>query len=179
MSDGRVLAYHPPQPVAFNLVEAKRYRDRGARRRRSIIGNLEGPDRNGHYRAANPRALIDCLSDLLGAVLHSFAAIESLANHSIAQLPETATVTVERQGQSVAIARDEMVRRLSITEKLTMALPQLPDGQNAKGTAAWGRFVHLKRLRDDLVHVKERVLNGSGRSFCLRTARSRGGRRLR
>jgi hypothetical protein len=35
-------------------------------------------------------------------------------------------------------------------------VPQLPDGHATKGTAAWGRFVHLKRLRDALVHVKER-----------------------
>jgi hypothetical protein len=156
LPDGRVLAYHPPQPVAFNLVEAKRHRDRGARQRRAILGNLKAPDANGHSRPQDSAAVIDCLSDLVGAVLHAFAAIESLANHSIDQLDDDASVQVERQGETVTIQKADMVRRLSITEKLELAVPLLPDGRASKGTAAWGRFVHLKRLRDELVHVKER-----------------------
>ena len=59
---------------------------------------------------------IDCLSDLVGAVLHAFTAIESLANHSIDQLPDDATVDIERQGETVTVAKGDMVRRLSITE---------------------------------------------------------------
>jgi hypothetical protein len=156
MPDGRLLAYHPPQPVAFNLIEAKRHRDRGAAQRRSIMGDLKGPDGNGHYRPQNSHAVLDCLSDLVGAVLHAFTAIESLANHSVDQLPDDATVEVERQGDIVTVAKGDMVRRLSITEKLNFAVPLLEDGHPTKGTAAWERFVHLKRLRDDLVHVKER-----------------------
>ena len=155
LPDGRILAYHPPQPVTFNLVEAKRHRDRGARQRRSIMGNLE-VDRNGQYRPLNSHSVIDCLSDLVGAVLHAFTAIESLANHSIDQLDDDAAVEVERQGATVMIHKDAMVRRLNITEKLQLALPLLEDGHATKGTAALERFVHLKRLRDDLVHVKER-----------------------
>lgn len=149
-------AYHPPQPVAFNLIEAKGHGDRGVARRRSITGNLKGPDRNGHYRPQNSHAVIDCLSDLVGAVLHAFTAIESLANHSIDQLPDDATLQVERQDETVTVVKGDMVRRLNITEKLNLAVPLLEDGQPTKGTAAWERFVHLKRLRDDLVHVKER-----------------------
>jgi hypothetical protein len=156
LPDGRVVAYHPPQPVAFNLVEAKRHRDRGAKQRRAILGNLNAPDADGNSRPQNSAAVIDCLSDLVGAVLHAFTAIESLANHSIDQLDDNATVQVERQGDTVTISKADMVRRLNITEKLELAVPLLPDGHATKGTAAWGRFVHLKRLRDDLVHVKER-----------------------
>lgn len=155
LPDGPVLAYHPPQPVTFNLIEDKRHRDRGARQRRSIMGNLE-VDRNGQYRPLNSHAVIDCLSDLVGAVLHAFTAIESLANHSIDQLPDDASIEVERQGEPVSISKTDMVRRLNITEKLERAVPLLDDGNATKGTAAWERFVHLKRLRDDLVHVKQR-----------------------
>jgi hypothetical protein len=156
MPDGQVLAYHPPQPVAFNLVEAKRHRDRGVKQRRAILGNLKMPDANGHRRPQNSAAVIDCLSDLVSAVLHAFAAIECLANHSIDQLDDGATVEVERQGVPVTVGKADMVRRLSIGEKLELAVPLLPDGHPTKGTSAWGKFVHLKRLRDELVHVKER-----------------------
>lgn len=156
LPDGSVVAYHPPQPVAFNLLEAKRHRDGGVKQRRAILGNLEAPDANGQRRPQDSAAVIDCLSNLVGAVLRAFTAIESLANHSIDQLDDNATVNVERQGQPVTIGKADMVRRLNITEKLELAVPQLADGNATKGTKAWERFVHLKRLRDDLVHVKDR-----------------------
>jgi hypothetical protein len=41
MDDGRELLWYPPQPVAFNLVEAKRARDRGAKSRRNIMAKLK------------------------------------------------------------------------------------------------------------------------------------------
>lgn len=159
MPDGRTLYYHPPQPVTFNLIEAKRHRDPGVRKRRQIMGNLLASETDAgdpRYSPQNSHAVLDCLSDLVGAVLHAFTAIESLANHSIEQLPQNAVVDVERHGETVSIPRDEMVRRLNISEKLHLAVPLLPDGRSAKGTKAWERFVHLKRLRDDLVHVKDR-----------------------
>jgi hypothetical protein len=49
-----------------------------------------------------------------------------------------------------------MVRRFGISEKLTLAVPLLPDGENFKGTWPWERYRHLKRRRDELVHVKQR-----------------------
>lgn len=52
--------------------------------------------------------------------------------------------------------KSDMVRRLNLEEKLTRAVPLLPDGANIKGTRPWERYLHLKRLRDELVHVKER-----------------------
>lgn len=129
--------------------------NRGRRQLRQIMGNLKASG-DGHYQPQNSHAVIDCLSDLVGAVLHAFTAIESLANHSIDQLPDDAAVSVHRSKGEVSIPRDEMVRGLSISEKLELAVPMLGYGQNAKGTAAWERFVHLRRLRDDLVHVKGR-----------------------
>lgn len=156
MDDGRVVHFHPPQPVTFNLIEAKRHLDRGARKRRSIMGNLRKVDANGGFRPSNSHAVLDCLSDLTSAVLHSFTAIECLANHSIEQLDDTAEVRIERHGVEVTIPRDEMIRRLSTEEKLDHAVPLLPHGHTTKGTAERERFYHLKRLRDDLVHVKAR-----------------------
>lgn len=47
-----------------------------------------------------------------------------------------------------------MVRRLNITEKLSQAVPMLDTGEPIKGTRPWERYRHLKKLRDDLVHVK-------------------------
>lgn len=106
MDDGRMLNWHPPQSVAFNLVEAKRLCDRSAPRRRSIIGNLHTRP-NDSFGPANSQALIDCVSDFVAAVLFAFTAIESVANHSVDELPENATVSVQREAGPVEIAKSE------------------------------------------------------------------------
>lgn len=68
-----------------------------------------------------------------------------------------------------------MVRRLGISEKLTLAVPLLPDGENFKGTRPWERYRHLKRLRNDLVHVKQRGYDPDGAplSRCMDTSTQR------
>ena len=156
LDDSRVLNWHPPQPVAFAVIEAARYVTRGERQRRRIMGSLRARP-NAAYEPPNSRAVIDCISDLSVAVLFAFTAIESLANHSIDQLSDDAIVQVEfKQGEVREVTKAEMVRRLRIEEKLAQAVPMLDDARSIKGTHPWERFLHLKKLRDDLVHVKER-----------------------
>jgi hypothetical protein len=156
MTDGRLLNWHPPQPVAFNLVEAKRYCDRASKQRRQILGNLRLRP-NDAYQPANTRAVVDCLSELSIAVLCSFTAIESLANHSIDQLDDDSMVRISlRKRETIDVPKVDMVRRLNIDEKLTIVVPMLDHGRHIKGTRPWERFVHLKKLRDDLLHVKQR-----------------------
>jgi hypothetical protein len=86
MDDGTMLNWHPPQPVTFNLIEAKRRRDRGERQRRAIMGNLRAR-KNGSVGPVNSSAALDCLFDLAAGVLFAFTAVESLANHAIDMLP--------------------------------------------------------------------------------------------
>jgi hypothetical protein len=131
MDDGRMLNWHPPQAVAFHLIEAKRLCDRAVPKRRRLIGNLATRP-NESYGPPNSRTPLDILADLTAAVLFAFTAIESLANHSIDQLDVEAMVTVERGGGPVEISRDDMVRRLGISEKLTLAVPMLPDGEDSR-----------------------------------------------
>jgi hypothetical protein len=158
MKDGRELGWYPPQPVALGLLEAKRYRDRGVKEREAIMSELE-PREDGRWGWPPAKApqVIDFVSDLQVAVLYAFTAIESLANHSIDQLDDAATIEVTTaKGEARQLPKAEMVRRLSISEKLSRVVPMLDDGVNIKGTAPWERYRHLKQLRDELVHVKER-----------------------
>lgn len=77
MDDGRELLWYPPQPVAFNLIEAKRARDRGAKSRRNIMAKLKKrPSRDG-VQPLNSTTALNCIRDLQSAVLYSFTAIES------------------------------------------------------------------------------------------------------
>ncbi|MFZ0972695.1 MAG: hypothetical protein WAN22_10760 [Solirubrobacteraceae bacterium] len=156
MSDGRELRWYPPQPVAFALMEAKRYQDRGVEERQAIMSAL-ARRADAAWAPGDPTQTLNCISDLHIAVLYAFTAIESLANHSIDQLDDDATVEVEnRKGELVELSKSDMVRRLGISEKLTRVVPMLDDGVNIKGTRPWERYRHLKELRDELVHVKER-----------------------
>ena len=155
MDDDRELQWHPPQPVAFSLVEAKRLCDRAVPRRRQIIGALKRRE-NDTFMPQNSRATLDVISDLWSAVLHSFAAIESVANDSIDRLPDDAVVSIGRKDDTRDIPGAEMVRRLNLDEKLSLVVPMLEIGEQIKGRRPWQRYLHLKGLRDDLVHVKDR-----------------------
>jgi hypothetical protein len=155
MGDERELQWHPPQPVAFSLVEAKRLCDRAVPRRLAIIGNLERRP-NDTYQPTNQHKALDVVADLWSAVLHSFAAIEAIANDSIDRLPPGTVVTIGKKGDTRDITQPEMVRRLNLDEKLSQTVPMLDIGKQIKGTRPWERYRHLKKLRDDLVHVKAR-----------------------
>ena len=61
MDDERELQWHPPQPVAFSLVEAKRLCDRAVPRRLGIIGNLESRS-NGTYQPTNQHKALDVVA---------------------------------------------------------------------------------------------------------------------
>jgi hypothetical protein len=151
LADGRRLMWHPPQPVAFNLLEAKRHRDRGVSQRRSIMGNLGGrPDGVG---PTNSHAALDRLSELAAAVLFAFTAIECLANHAIDMLPDD-TVVALRKGRE--LAKHDLITSVGIDDKLKRVGPLLDLGANIAGTAAWERYRELKFLRDELLHVKAR-----------------------
>jgi hypothetical protein len=150
---GDRLMWHPPQPVAFNLLEAKRQRDPAVRQRRSIMGNLIARPHGIGRQPRNTHSALDCLSGLAAGVLFSFTAVESLANHAIEMLEDDTVVTV-RKGRELPKA--ELITGLGIDEKFKRVVPILEQGQAIAGTATWDRYRALKFLRDELVHVKAR-----------------------
>jgi hypothetical protein len=152
LPDGRRVMLPSAQPVSFNLFQAKIHRDRGAKLRRSIMGNLEArPD--GAYMPQNAARVMDCIGDLSAAVLFSFTAIESLANHAIEMLPED--FTLERKGHE--IPREDLALALGTDDKLKLVLPRVDGGHHIAGDAkVWERYKTLKFLRDELLHVKRR-----------------------
>lgn len=158
LSDGRVLALHGPQVVAFNLVEAQRHARRGVKARRQVVGNLCRRD-DGWWGVRDSTKGIDCIRDLATAVLFSFTALEGLGNHTIDQMEKDATVEVERDAEKVTVTRERMERTLSVSEKLGVVIPAFTGTPSLKGDAIWGKFVRLRRLRDGLVHPKNRGSN--------------------
>jgi hypothetical protein len=90
------------------------------------------------------------------SVLHSFAAIESIANDSIGRLPEDAVVTIGKKNDTRDVPKADMARRLNLDEKLDLVVPPARYRRSDQGPTVMERYIHLKRLRDDLVHVKDR-----------------------
>jgi hypothetical protein len=148
------LWFQAPQPVAFNILEARRFRNSGEANRVEAMGNLKDRRKEGQVQPADPTLVLDALADLSAAVLFSFAAIEALANHTIDQLEDGTTYTDSRGREQ---DKAGMVRWLSIEEKLRGAVPLFTKAAPLdKGREPWQSFKRLKDLRDDLVHAKER-----------------------
>ncbi|HET7445330.1 MAG TPA: hypothetical protein VFJ57_11775 [Solirubrobacterales bacterium] len=153
MDDDRELLWYPPQPVAFNLVEAKRARDSGVKSRRKIMAKLKKRPSGGGVQPINSTTVLDCVRDLQSAVLFAFTAIESLANHAIDMLDESFTLTVKKR----TYTQKDLIG-LSIDDKLKQILPKMDGGRKIAGTVVWERYRKLKFIRDELLHVKERGL---------------------
>ncbi len=81
LDSGDLFAWNAPQPVVFNLVEAKKRLDRAVPRREAIMSRLVR--RGDTLRPRSSRIALDCVSDLQAAVFNAFTAIEALANHGI------------------------------------------------------------------------------------------------
>ena len=145
-------------------MEAKRLCDRAAPRRRRIIGNLVRRP-NDTYGPQNSQATLDVVSELSSAVLHSFAAIEAIANDSIDRLGQEVVVTIGKKDDTRDVTQADMVRRLNLDEKLSLAVPLLHIAEEIRGTRPWERYRYLKKLRDDLVTSRNAVtipIPGSG-----------------
>jgi hypothetical protein len=179
LDDDRVVCYQSPSVVDFYLWEAIESRDVGERKRRKAVSDLTRAD-DGNFRFRQPKLLLDALADLTKAVFLSTAGIEAFANIMVEDLPEDAEV---KTNPKTRIARDDMVRRLNLKEKLALAVPLATGQPSVKGTHPWERFVDLVGLRNELTHVKEhgystnpdapsafgRLLRGDG-SSCVDSA---------
>lgn len=155
LPDGRVVSFASPEPSAFYLLTAKALRDDGVKALGGAVGSV-GTFPAGDFHVLNQSLLLDAFGLIAGAVLLSLAAIEAAANAAIDALPEGIEVTVERQGARVSVEKADMARRLNLSEKVDRIPPLASGATSIKGTGPWESFVALRRLRDDLVHVKER-----------------------
>jgi len=136
------------------LVEAKRARDRGAKSRRNIMAKLKRRPSGDAVQPINSTTVLNCIRDLQSAVLFSFTAIESLANHAIDMLDDDFTMVLKKKTY-----RKRDLVGLGIDEKLKRVVPKMDGAQKIAGTTAWERYLKLKFIRDELLHVKERGLD--------------------
>jgi hypothetical protein len=159
LADGNVLAFHAALVPAFYLMTAKALRDDGERERQEVMASLVPADERDDYADVNVKSdslAMDALGKLASAVILSAGAVEAYVNEAIDRLPETATVEIVRRRETQTVAQPEMVRRLSLEEKLDLVVPKVMGTTSIKGREPWPRFKRLNELRGEVVHVKAR-----------------------
>jgi hypothetical protein len=112
--------------------------------------------------------VFDMFSAYMSLAILAHASIEYFANEVITRYP-TALVSIPRRKPPHGRGRKRKVKtvaleagrveRLSLDEKLGTVLPQILSCPTPKGTACWQPFLALKKLRNDVVHMKGFDLN--------------------
>ncbi len=153
--DGRLI--YLPATIAgrFNLLTARTLLERGEAARRAALAEVYATE-SGSLRLSQPTLMFDAYGDLIAAVLLAFAGIEAYANEAIERLPDEYVLRITRRGGEQEIEKNELARRLSISEKLDRVGPVVASRRSIRGTKRWDEFKRLKDLRDSLVHLKRR-----------------------
>ncbi len=94
----------------------------------------------------------DYLESIMASIVFAYMAIEAFANE---ELPENFTYEIQRaSGLSVAYRKESIERHINLDEKLAKALPEAVEKPTPKGSKTWENYVHLRRLRHRIVHIK-------------------------
>jgi len=94
----------------------------------------------------------DYLEHIMASVIFTYTAIEAFANEEI---PEDFTYeTQTSSGLFVVYQKESIERKVSLDGKLATVLPQVKGKPSPKGLRVWEGYVHLRRLRHRIVHLK-------------------------
>jgi hypothetical protein len=157
--DGRTAMFPGALVTSLYLHQARTHALEAEAERRRWIASLVPDDRDpGLHRVPveQDATALNAIALYASAVQLAFAALEAFANDQCSADDAPEFVVLTRQNEELRIERESFARRLSTSEKLSVVVPLMPGGVAIKGTAVWERFVHLRRLRDDLVHVKNK-----------------------
>lgn len=100
----------------------------------------------------------DYLEAICGSIIFAYTALEAFANEKI---PDGFVYEVEETTDSGIIVvrqfdKEQIERKFSLSDKLASILPSVKKISSPKGTTDWEGFVHLRRLRDRIVHMKSK-----------------------
>jgi hypothetical protein len=93
---------------------------------------------------------------ICASIIFAYTALEAFVNE---ELPEDYVYRREEQTDSNIYEvrlfdKGQIERQLSLSEKLAIVLPEALGASSPKGISAWGGFVHMRRLRDRVIHMK-------------------------
>jgi len=142
-----------PSPVALYVSLAQKHAETVVATLPQASSFRDMPDGSDHLKAEAEPDFFDALENLFACVIFSHTALEAYANERI---PDDFTFQCERSDKrhTEVYSKDQIERNLSLERKLHEVLPGLLSIKSPKGTALWERFIRLKELRDDLIHLK-------------------------
>lgn len=122
------------------------------------------PDKERNYQLElRDGALFDYWSFIMSSINQSISALEAYINSCIDRLGQDEFCYYNsRQRRQVKNAKSEVIRNLSIEEKITLILPQIIFGNNnlykgignSKNKKSFDKFKELYKIRNDLEHPK-------------------------
>lgn len=100
-----------------------------------------------------PDILFDYFEQSMISINFAFQSLESFCN-SIIYTASQETFELSRRGKIQKFSKDDVERKFSTEEKLSIVLPKILKLKNPKGTQIWNNFTKLKNIRDSIVHMK-------------------------
>jgi hypothetical protein len=100
----------------------------------------------------------DYLEAICASIVFAYTALEAFTNEEI---PDGFVYEVEETTDSGIIVvrqfdKEQIELKFSLSDKLASILPSVKKISSPKGTNDWEGFVHLRRLRDRIVHMKSK-----------------------
>lgn len=103
----------------------------------------------------------DILEKRIGSIVFAYTALEVFANE---QIPNDFIYKWKRKDDKCeeVYSKEQIERWIELNEKLSMILPDIFKVKIKKGAKAWSNFKSLKKIRDDLIHIKSKDLISVG-----------------
>jgi hypothetical protein len=99
--------------------------------------------------------IFDYLEAICASIIFAHTALEAFTNEEI---PDDFVYEIEETTESGIVVvrhydKEQIERKISLSEKLASILPK---AMNISSPKLWGGFVHLKKLRDRIIHMKSK-----------------------
>jgi hypothetical protein len=152
MQDGSELHYLTPSAIALALSIAINASNQALKIKPTSSAGVPTPNGPSNI-VSDHSALYGYFEQCLVAATFSFLAIEAYANYKIAYFLKGDFEFV-KNGKIEWLLKEDVERRFSTDEKLSLVLPKLLNVDSPKGQKQWEVFIKLKRLRDSTIHLK-------------------------
>lgn len=154
----RTLFFHVPNATALFLSMAHRefQAARTIGEERDIFAGLA---KQANFASNDEMARY--FESMFTSVIAAYTAIEAFANEVI---PDDFCYTRERNGVAETLRKDAIERRLALSEKLGVVIPEALKIASPRSHRSWQDFHRLEKMRDRLIHMKSADRKATGLS---------------
>lgn len=154
---GAIRASFPtPSAAALHLNVSWKAAKRAHELRNQLLADDLNPAHGTHllqFQNANCGPLFDLFEELITCVSGAFSSIEAFCNRMIIDHAK-GDLAVKRNKVKEKLSPEDVVRWVSIEQKLKRIVPDLCGVSTPADKAIYGQFVRIKELRDSVTHFK-------------------------